>query len=282
MKYWDIWNEPDLNDGDDEKFCWGGTRGQFFDFFEIAAKHLKSCFPELKIGGPSIARNKEWTEEFLAEMSKRNVPLDFFSWHIYATDPNRHTVRANCVREMLDKNGYTSTESILNEWNYLKNWTDKFHYTVNVIGGVKGAAFTMACMSLAQRNPIDMLMYYDMRPGVFCGAFDIYTRAVKKGYYPFYWYGMFYDTDHEVRCVSDIENIYTLCGADKNGKTLTVVTYYTDDDEAAPKEINVDFGRNGMYEIYTLDKTHDAELTDTTDNLSFTIPANSCILIKEI
>ena len=58
IKYWEIWNEPDI-DMDWRKTglprMWGGTEEQFFEFFEIAAKHLKGKFPELKIGGPALA-----------------------------------------------------------------------------------------------------------------------------------------------------------------------------------------------------------------------------------
>ena len=55
IEYWEIWNEPDIDPDDSaNKRMWGGTRAQFFDFFETAAKHLKGCFPGLKIGGPAL------------------------------------------------------------------------------------------------------------------------------------------------------------------------------------------------------------------------------------
>lgn len=60
IKYWEIWNEPDL-DADDSanKRCWGGTKASFFDLYELAAKRLKARFPELMIGGPALAWNVE-------------------------------------------------------------------------------------------------------------------------------------------------------------------------------------------------------------------------------
>ena len=70
IQYWEIWNEPDLDDDDStNKRCWGGTAAQFFELFAITAKHLKACFPHLKIGGPAMANVKpgrEWLENFLA------------------------------------------------------------------------------------------------------------------------------------------------------------------------------------------------------------------------
>lgn len=284
MEYWEIWNEADLDVDDSvDKKTWGGTKAQFFDFYEIAAKHLKSCFPELKIGGPANAGREDWAEDFLKEMQKRNVPLDFFSWHIYCVEPAEMLGRAERFRKMLDDNGYKNTESILNEWNYVKGWSDEFVYSLKAIHGMKGAAFTMACISSAQRaQAIDMLMYYDTRPSGFCGAFDFYTAEPLKGYYPLYWYGMFYDMEAEIRSDTSIENIYSLCGVSGDGKALAVITHYTDNDNSAAKQVKIDFMKNGNYEIYLLDNNHDGELVSETSELEFTLEPNTCILIKEI
>jgi len=284
IQYWEIWNEPDLDPDDSmNKRTWGGTKAQFFDMYEIAAKHLKKCFPELKIGGPALAWRKEWAADFLREMKKRNVPMDFFSWHIYCTEPQKLISMGDYMKKLMVENGYGNAESILNEWNYVRGWTDDFKYSLMSIHGIKGAAFVMACISESQKSDsIDMLMYYDTRPGVFCGAFDIYSCEPLKGYYPLMWYGMFYDMESEIRCESNPDNIYTLCGTDKNGKVLCVVTNYSENDNAEAKEIKLDFGKDGKYEIYLLDNEHDGELIDTTSDLSFNMKLHSCILVKEI
>ncbi len=283
IEYWEIWNEPDLDEDDaDNKRTWGGTKAQFFELYAVAAKHLKTCFPKLKIGGPAVAWREDWANDFLREMKKQAVPIDFFSWHIYCTEPKYMTEKADRIKAMLIDNGYGEAESILNEWNYVKNWTDQYVYSLKAIHGVKGAAFTMACICAAQNSTIDMLMYYDTRPSVFNGVFDFYTYEKLKGYYPLCWYGKFYDTEREIPAENSVENIYSLCGADAHGKTLTVVTYYTDDDLAENKTVLVDFGREGKYEIYLLDDEHDAQLVDTTDSLVFDMKNCSAVLIKEI
>lgn len=284
MPYWEIWNEPDLGESEpiDQHKTWCGTREQFFDFYEVAAKHLKKCFPHLKIGGPGLAHQVTWADNFLCEMQKREVPIDFFSWHIYYNTPDLFVERAEKIRELLDKYGYENTESILDEWNYIRGWRDDFVYSLEVMHGIKGAAFVMACMIEGQKSSMDMMMYYDTRPSAFNGAFDFYTLRPLKGYYPLYWYGMFYDMKNEVRTEDSIENIYTLCGVDEKGKVLSVITYYTEEDETAQaKTFSVDFGREGEYEIYLLDKDHDAELIKTTSDLTFTMTPCSCIMIKE-
>lgn len=282
MEYWEIWNEPDLDPDDcDNKRTWGGTQAEFFDFYEIASKHLKGCFPDLKIGGPALAHDYEWAEAFLKEMNKRNVPIDFFSWHIYCAEPREMVARANVMKKLLTENGYEKAESILNEWNYVKGWTDEFVYSIESIIGMKGATFTMACMSEAQKSTIDMLMYYDARPCAFNGLFDFYTLRPLKGYYPFLWFSYFANLE-EVRSENTAENIYTLCGVDGDGKVTAVVTYYSDNGDAENKQVRLDFGKDGKYEVYMLDKEHNAELVETVSEPVFDMCVQSCVMIKEI
>jgi hypothetical protein len=147
---------------------------------------------------------------------------------------------------------------------------------------MKGAAFLMSCITLAQQSSIDMLMYYDTRPSVFNGVFDFYTARPLKGYYAMLWYGMLYDMQAEVRAENEVENIYSLCGVDKQGKATVILTHYCDDESTAAKSIAVDLGRSGKYEVYLLDAEHDGVLIDTTDKLQFDMPLYSAVLIKEI
>ena len=283
IEYWEIWNEPDLDPDDSmNKRTWGGTKAQFFNFYEIAAKHLKSKFPNLKIGGPASCGNEHWVDDFIKEMSLRNVPLDFFSWHIYSYEPIWIVERAERIKAMFIKYGYENTESILNEWNYVKGWSEEFLYTVKMIHGLKNASFITSTICLAQKSSIDMLMYYDTRPSVFNGIFDFYTYEKLKGYYPMLWYSDFYKLEGEVRAENEVDKIYTLCGVSDSGKVTAMLTYYTDNDNAPNKEIELDFGKDGKYEVYLLDKEHDGELIDTTDKLLFNMSVHSCLLIKEI
>ncbi len=282
IKYWEIWNEPDLDSDDSpNKRCWGGTKAEFFDFYEITAKHLKTSFPEIRIGGPALAYREDWAEDFIKRAQKNNIPMDFFSWHIYSNEPAPIFERAKRIKDMLQKYGFTQTESILNEWNYVKGWGEEFVYSIESIIGMKGAAFIMSVISEAQKADIDLLMYYDTRPSVFNGVFDYYTYRPLKGYYPFLWYGSFYDLEYEIRANHTPDHIYTLAGADSDGKISAIITYYSDKDNELAKEIKVDFGKNAEYEIYLLDSQHNGEHINTTDSLIFRIENQSCIYIKE-
>ncbi|MBO5857925.1 MAG: hypothetical protein J6Q87_06715 [Clostridia bacterium] len=282
IKYWEIWNEPDLDTDDStNKRTWGGTKAEFFDLYEITAKHLKEKFPDLKIGGPALAHNEKWADDFLCEMKKRNVQLDFFSWHIYCTEPKAMTEKAERIKVLLNKYGFKNTESILNEWNYVKGWEEEYVYSLKTIHGIKGASFVMSCLCKAQHAPIDMLMYYDTRPSVFNGVFDFYTYEKLKGYYPFYWYGMLYDCEKEIKAESILENIYSLCGVDKDGKVIVLLTYYSDNNTLQKKSITLDLGKKGNFEIYKVANEHNGELVEITNNLSFDLDLFDMVLIKE-
>lgn len=287
IEYWEIWNEPNLDPEDsDNKRTWGGTTAQFYDLYEITSKHLKKCFPNLKIGGPAYAGNEplgeeKWAEAFLCEMRKRNVELDFYSWHLYENEPEKIIALGESMKKLLVKYGYEKTESICNEWNYVKGWVEEFIYSIEMMHGLKNAAFIIAMMSLAQKSSTDMLMYYDTRPSVFNGIFDHYTNRPLKGYYSMLWYSNFYKLENEIRAVSEPENIYSLCGVDKDGKVTLMLTYYTDDDNAENKSVAVDLPKDREYEVYLLDNDHSGKESVIMTDLEFDMPVYSCILIKE-
>ena len=186
IEYWEIWNEADAQpDEMREKSCqWQGTKAEFFEFHETVAKHLKGRFPNLKIGGPALGFRMDWAEDFVKWQRERGTPIDFFSWHMYQGGVARLESQSREVRRMLDDNGYTAAESILDEWNYIKNWTTDFPYSARAISSPVGGAYTAAFLCAAQNSPVDMLMYYDARPGtVFNGLFDFYTFAPLPAYY---------------------------------------------------------------------------------------------------
>ena len=119
IRYWEIWNEPDLG-----KVFWSGTAQQYYDLYSRLARAVKEADPDALVGGPAIARPNDaspYRDAFLRYVRKTHTPLDFYSWHWYATDsedPLDFVRIATDLRARLDKSGLQSTESILSEWNY--------------------------------------------------------------------------------------------------------------------------------------------------------------------
>lgn len=241
ITYWEIWNEADgiaLN-GDTPN--WAGTPEEYYDLYIIAATHLKKKFPHLKIGGPALSDvpNPKWLEDFFIALTENGekTPLDFFSWHQYFNDPWLVKRKTEFFKEKLKQYGYNDTEILLNEYNFLVDWSDGFIDTIKTIISVKGAAFTSAVMAVGQQN-LDMLMYYDARPCVFNGMFDYYTLQPLKGYYPFLMFSKLYELGNCVYSKSNDEDIYVVAASDGK-KQKIMITYYACDETNSDNEKEV-------------------------------------------
>ena len=270
IRYWEIWNEPD-GAADDapyvDKKCWGGTRLQFCELYDIAAKHLKSCFPHLMIGGPAVCYPiKDWVNFFLGYCREHKSPLDFFSWHQYARNPRDIERTEKLARELLDSYGFIETESILNEWNYVKGWTgDDWLYSLRTEKNLKGSSFIAGTIALSQYQPLDLLMYYDARPcamnGMFCTDF---VCDKLKGYYPFWMFNKLFKLGESFESLSDDKSIMSCAAAGAEGKAV-MLTYYRDEDEAEAAAVKLTLGnlscdKPTKISFYLLDAAHDAEL----------------------
>ena len=189
---------------------------------------------------------------------------------------------ANC-RDILE-NGYSDAEHNVNEWNYNRGWVEDFQYSVNMIHGAKGAAFVMATISEGQRSDcIDMMMYYDTRPSIWCGMFDLYSYEKLKGYYPLAWYGQnYYELENYIPQKNSVKNLYSLCGTDNDGRITCIVTYYSENDKARSKRVKLDFGREAKFEAYLVDEENDEKKIKIPKSLEFDMKPNSFILLKEI
>ncbi|MFA7636789.1 MAG: glycosyl hydrolase [Monoglobales bacterium] len=264
ITYWEIWNEPDLGYTNPETSpCWSGTPEQYFEFYEVAATHLKKRFPQLKIGGPAVTSSKSpWNDEFFKAITKdgKKVPLDFFSWHRYAHQPVSIKEGAAKAQEYLDKFGYSETESICNEWNFVEDWGDNFPESIRTIISMKGAAFCAGTMFEAQDTTVDMLMYYDARPCAFNGLFDFYDYHPLKTFYVMKMFGEHFYKKSQLKCTKDDCDIFTLAAADENGKRVISVCYYSTELDAEKKQVKINLDENaGSFDVYLLDETRDAE-----------------------
>ncbi len=280
IEYWEIWNEPNLYGS-----CWLGTPEQFYELFAVTAKHLKARFPELKIGGPAMCWYDEpWLEGFFKVLTEQNVPLDFYSWHKYSEDAKKVVNDAKRHRAILDKYGYTETESILNEWNYVRGWAgDEWSYTLESEISIKGAAYIAAVMSGCQEAPVDMLMYYDARPCGMNGLFDFYTYRKLKGYYAIKTWGELLKMGTQCE-VSDLpRDIYATAAVDEDGKKLTLISYYTDDDSALEIEFPVEIGEKEVT-LSLLDSEHDLvpvkRIVTDCGKFTLTMKPNTVVVLK--
>ena len=232
IEYWEIWNEPDLHPQ-----CWDAADEDFYPLFDITARHLKKCFPHLRIGGPAVTsvHSERFLEGFFHYMTrdpKDPTPMDFFSFHRYARDPRDYGKDARLARALCDGYGYTGTELILNEWNYVRNWTPKEEilYSYHAICSEKGAAFVAGSLIEAQKSPLDHFMYYDARLDTkWNGLFDYYSKDPLPPYWSMTAFRNLYRLGTEVRSVSEDPEIFALASKDTAEKNAAIlVSWYRD------------------------------------------------------
>ena len=286
IKYWEIWNEPDLEE-DYKTFppTWGGSPEQFLDFYEVAAGYLNKRFPDLLIGGPALCWDESWAENFLRRMQQKHIGLDFFSWHIYERNVAEFAGRARRLRALLDKYGYGDTPSILDEWNFIKGWTDEYVYSLSEISDIKGAAFTAAVMCAMQDEPVDMLMYYDFRPSAFNGAFNQITYRPQAPYYAFYAWNKLLEFGTQVK-VTVPEGLYATAARAEDGRVRVLVTRYAPTNDVTNLKsfsIKVEGCGNGTVYAHITDSVRsytEIPLFERAGEVELTLEPSSFVLIE--
>ena len=289
IEYWEIWNEPDLDAPGDrwktDPRCWGGSLEQFQEFYEVAAKHLKKCFPHLKIGGPAFANPRKYGPAFLDYVKATDTPLDFFSWHMYHRRPHRVEEDVFKVREILDDKGFTGVESILNEWNYVRKWEEPDHYSTRVRLSIKGAAYVAAIMSTCQNAPLDMLMYYDLRPNVsYNGAFSAYHYDLLPAYWSLYYWAELAEYGNQIKSECAESDIYTTAVKSSDGKLRLLLTRYNEDKpEVELKDVTVAVPHGYKVSSVRLtdsQKEMDRKLSVGGESFNVTLESHAVMLIE--
>ena len=250
IKYWEIWNEPE-----NQPAMWTGTEQQFFELYEITAKAIKSRWPELKVGGPSVGYTGrfhdgqfepgDFLRRFLEFCRDHQVPLDFFSWHGYAGDPADYASRARALRQLLDANGFTRTESHLNEWNYLpdEDWQPMMPKGQGVMReqwtarmrGPEGAAFAAWTLMALQDAPVDMANFYTAEIQAF-GMFN-FNGVPQKTYYAFRAFRELLDTPRRVEAPSCVAGHVASCAGLNLSGTSAAVLLSNFNSGGAPTEL---------------------------------------------
>lgn len=242
IQYWEIWNEPDNYPDINENQMWQGTKEEYYALYNVASKHLKACFPHLKIGGyascgfyalknafVSSAKSsprKEYFitffDDFLKYIKNNNCPFDFFSWHSYDSIEN-NKVYAEYARKRLDEAGYNCTETICNEWNC----------EVEARGTAHHAAVTCGMLLAFQDTPLDSAMFYDARFGtsVYGSMFHPLTAEPFSTYYAFKAFNELYRLGDQIEVTLDEKNIYAV-GAKKGNRACVLLANPTENAEA--------------------------------------------------
>ncbi len=290
MQYWEIWNEPE------NPPMWTGSMEQYFELYRVTANHLKKCFPNIKVGGYAgcgfyaINRSKSktdkfqqsfltWFDSFLAFVTneKTKAPLDFFSWHLYTTNPEEIVLHADYVDKKLQQYKLDRVESIFDEWNYISGEPDQF----DLMKEMPGAAFVAAAFCLMQSSPIDKAMYYDALPQrTYGGLYYFPSQKVSKTYYSFLGYNALYKLGTQVETAADAKvKLYALAAKNKEGKAAVLIV----NNSNTKTETALDIKGITMKDpsVKLLDKDHLLVSCDNvlTEGSKLTLPPLSVVLV---
>lgn len=284
LTYWEIWNEPE-NPGDAwGRSQWTGSKEEFFELYKIASQHLKSRFPELKIGGYgscgfyAVTRTEslqyfqqfvDWFKDFLAFVRENKCPLDFYSWHIYTGDEKELLAHAKYIRETLDEYGFTKTESHLNEWNVQAEGAGfKEKHTL------EGASFNAAVLCMLQNTDyVDMAMYYCFSlVSKYNGFMDQNDNTVCPPWYSYVAFGKLYQLGNAVE-ISHTEGIYAAAAKDECAYGVLVANYSGEEEETLLHIKGV--AAKKVAQVLFLDESHNLE-----EEFSFTVEKESKFKIR--
>lgn len=189
IRHWEFWNEPEnqWRLPPDERRCWTGTADEFYELYRATAVAIKEHDPTLKVGLAGFMNTffalpndhpksiPEW-RDVLPRCVAAGVPVDFVSWHSYATSWNELTDSATLARTYLDSHGLPHAESHLTEWNYLPLLQDAdgtFGFTPRTSFGyeryekalaamidVRAAAFIFGAFVRMQDCAVDIAHHY--------------------------------------------------------------------------------------------------------------------------
>ena len=131
LRLWpvEVWNEPNL-----EKFWQDANKENYFRLYEVSVKTIKAIDERIRVGGPAICGGSDhWIEDFLSFVHDKDLPLDFFSRHLYSgltptlqspdvlyqylSKPSRLIEDLRSVRERIDKAGFAGLELYITEFN---------------------------------------------------------------------------------------------------------------------------------------------------------------------
>jgi xylan 1,4-beta-xylosidase len=120
--YHEIYNEPD-ND-----YFFLGSLQDYLQLYDAGVRAIRQVDPTAVVGGPALAFSEDWIAPFLDYVQQNKLPLDFFSFHFYASKDEMFG--ANCYggRNFLDtlalvrrhfqnRPELATTELHLNEFN---------------------------------------------------------------------------------------------------------------------------------------------------------------------
>ena len=172
IKFFEIWSAADSAEG------FAGDNTAYYELYRVVANYLHERFPKIKIGAygargfyalnrldatEEMKRYVPYMQRFFNYITAEETaaPLDFFTWACYTSNPEEVGIYSRYARNHLDNAGLRRTRSIICEYNTVAKGD------IPPALGEGTPAELCAALIVAQKSPVDMLMY---------STSDIYSR----------------------------------------------------------------------------------------------------------
>ncbi|MDR0287108.1 MAG: hypothetical protein LBI03_05285 [Clostridiales bacterium] len=297
IPYNEIYNEPDCND-----VFFLGNMSDYARLYISAVKGLLEGNPDAVVGGPSSAfvdvTGELVLRTFLDKISLEKVPMDFFTYHSYASDKKQYINRTNIARSLLLEypEFKTTTELHLDEYNTLL----QPFLPDGPAEHCRGAATMLTSFQLLL-NQTDVTLAH-------------WAQFIDTGYEPLgtigtdgrlkapYWaYWMYSQMPEERVSISGLpeateEGLHGIASADEN--SACILLWNDSESNGAEGTLslkNIPF-KNGTYEVYEMNDSVDPywqEGADTTvkpsmtsaikeagKNLAYDLPPSGFVLYR--
>jgi hypothetical protein len=256
LDYFEIWNEPDL------KEFWTGTADDYVKLYRTTARMIKQYDANLKVGGPAISNvfNEDFTNKFLDSVKTENIPLDFFSYHLYYHfNPWYFKFVNEYARKKLINAGLGTVELVNSEWNsYLYSFDTPNYYGMD---DALNAASLTGAMIYMQSSTIGKFFRY---------ALDNYLFGMVDWNDEWRYSGLAMRSVRQLMngnskiVASGGDSLGTAIIASKSAADYDVNVIITDNSSSA-NGYKINFSNlphNYRYNIYRIDKNYKYELVE--------------------
>lgn len=267
IRYWEVWNEPNSpgfwrGDGPNNGLA------DYLRLYEASAKGALRADPTARIGGPGLAGGP-WRDQFCGEAyvkgliefcAKKELPLDFVSWHEYWHPPEQYVKEARLIRSWLSEHPrFNGAELIVTEWSF--SWGTNMAHDCEVgaawmantlVRGMLEGGVDKACYFLVQDIP-------QPKEGPFQGWWGLITRdrRPKASYFVLKMFSMLDGERLEV-AEGEVKAVGALAASD--GRALRVLVWHYASSGDIPRAIILRFeglpeGKH-RFRRYLVDMTH--------------------------
>lgn len=117
--WFQVWEEPDA------PCFWTDTEAAYLELYERTAEAVKRANPDARVGGPGSTNpdgviepsTTPLVEAVIEHAATTGAPLDFVSYHHFATPPHRALLIAEQVGGWLDDNGFPDVPILISSYN---------------------------------------------------------------------------------------------------------------------------------------------------------------------